>query len=129
MCEGLGHFYLNVSFPEENAAAYAVERKQEIERSSVCVLLLKSTVTRSVHYDQPHMITSDIGSLCNERLTFDSTENALTFVSNALVQLCGGGLRGGFREEPRRPSPGALPQDRRGSQFDGAHSAAAGEGQ
>lgn len=46
MCEALGHFYLNVCFPEENAAAYAVERTQEIERSSVCVLLVKSTVTR-----------------------------------------------------------------------------------
>lgn len=46
MCESLGHFYLNVCFPEENAASYAAERKQEIERSSVCVLLLKSTVTR-----------------------------------------------------------------------------------
>uniref|UniRef100_A0A672J424 Nephrocystin-3 n=1 Tax=Salarias fasciatus TaxID=181472 RepID=A0A672J424_SALFA len=43
MCEGLGHFYLNVCFPEENAASYALERKQEIERSSVCVLLLKSS--------------------------------------------------------------------------------------
>uniref|UniRef100_A0A3Q3VSZ2 Nephrocystin-3 n=1 Tax=Mola mola TaxID=94237 RepID=A0A3Q3VSZ2_MOLML len=40
MCEGLGHFYLNVSFPEENAASYAWERKQEIERSSVCQFLL-----------------------------------------------------------------------------------------
>uniref|UniRef100_A0A7N6BIA6 Nephrocystin-3 n=1 Tax=Anabas testudineus TaxID=64144 RepID=A0A7N6BIA6_ANATE len=37
MCEGLGHFYLNVYFPEESAASYSVERKQEIERSSVCV--------------------------------------------------------------------------------------------
>lgn len=46
MCEGLGHFYLNVYFPEESASLYTVERKQEIERSSVCVLLLKSTVTR-----------------------------------------------------------------------------------
>lgn len=46
MCESLGHFYLNVCFPEENAASYAAERKQEIERSSVCVLFLKSTVTR-----------------------------------------------------------------------------------
>lgn len=46
MCEGLGHFYLNVCFPEETAGSYAAERKQEIERSSVCVLLLKSTVTR-----------------------------------------------------------------------------------
>lgn len=45
MCEGLGHFYLNVCFPEETAGSYAAERKQEIERSSVCVLLLKSTVT------------------------------------------------------------------------------------
>ncbi|XP_030612785.1 nephrocystin-3 isoform X2 [Archocentrus centrarchus] len=47
ICESLGHFYLNVFFPEENAASYTVERKQEIERSSVCVLLLKSTVTRT----------------------------------------------------------------------------------
>lgn len=46
MCEGLGHFYLNVCFPDESAASYALERKQEIERSSVCVLLLKSTITR-----------------------------------------------------------------------------------
>lgn len=46
MCESLGHFYLNIYFPEENAASYGVERKQEIERSSVCVLLLKSTATR-----------------------------------------------------------------------------------
>uniref|UniRef100_A0A665X619 Nephrocystin-3 n=1 Tax=Echeneis naucrates TaxID=173247 RepID=A0A665X619_ECHNA len=38
MCEGLGHFYLNIFFPEESAASYALERKQEIERSSVCVL-------------------------------------------------------------------------------------------
>ncbi|XP_031160773.1 nephrocystin-3 isoform X1 [Sander lucioperca] len=51
MCEGLGHFYLNVCFPEENAASYAVERKQEIERSSVCVLLVKSAVTSSVVED------------------------------------------------------------------------------
>ncbi|XP_076617698.1 nephrocystin-3 isoform X2 [Chaetodon auriga] len=51
MCEGLGHFYLNVCFPEEAAASYSVERKQEIERSSVCVLLLKSTVTSSVVED------------------------------------------------------------------------------
>uniref|UniRef100_A0A3P9M5B9 Nephrocystin-3 n=1 Tax=Oryzias latipes TaxID=8090 RepID=A0A3P9M5B9_ORYLA len=46
MCEDLGHFYLNVCFQEEVAASYAVERKREIERSSLCVLLLKSTGTR-----------------------------------------------------------------------------------
>ncbi|XP_017262321.1 nephrocystin-3 [Kryptolebias marmoratus] len=51
MCECLGHFYLNVYFPEEIAASYVMERKQEIERSSVCVLLLKSTVTSSVIED------------------------------------------------------------------------------
>uniref|UniRef100_A0A3B4TS01 Nephrocystin-3 n=1 Tax=Seriola dumerili TaxID=41447 RepID=A0A3B4TS01_SERDU len=51
MCEGLGHFYLNICFPEESAASYAVERKQEIEKSSVCVLLLKSTVTSSAVED------------------------------------------------------------------------------
>ncbi|CAG04288.1 unnamed protein product, partial [Tetraodon nigroviridis] len=51
MCESLGHFYLNVCFPEENAASYVAERKQEIERSSVCVLFLKSTVTSSVVED------------------------------------------------------------------------------
>ncbi|KAK1795414.1 hypothetical protein P4O66_010587, partial [Electrophorus voltai] len=44
-CEGLGHFYLNVCFPEEKAALYVEERKVEIERSSVCVLLLKSSVS------------------------------------------------------------------------------------
>uniref|UniRef100_A0A8D3CG74 Nephrocystin-3 n=1 Tax=Scophthalmus maximus TaxID=52904 RepID=A0A8D3CG74_SCOMX len=41
MCEGLGHFYLNVCYPAESAALYAVERKQEIERSSVCVSALE----------------------------------------------------------------------------------------
>lgn len=46
LCEALGHFYLNVCFQEETADSYVVERKQEIERSSVCVLLLKSTVSR-----------------------------------------------------------------------------------
>ncbi|XP_043961229.1 nephrocystin-3 [Gambusia affinis] len=51
MCEGLGHFYLNVYFPEENAASYAMVRRQEIERSSICVLLLKSTVTSSMVED------------------------------------------------------------------------------
>uniref|UniRef100_A0A3B4FDA6 Nephrocystin-3 n=1 Tax=Pundamilia nyererei TaxID=303518 RepID=A0A3B4FDA6_9CICH len=51
ICESLGHFYLNVFFPEENAASYAVERKLEIERSSLCVLLLKSTVPSSVVED------------------------------------------------------------------------------
>uniref|UniRef100_A0A3B3BEF7 NACHT domain-containing protein n=1 Tax=Oryzias melastigma TaxID=30732 RepID=A0A3B3BEF7_ORYME len=51
MCEDLGHFYLNVCFPEEVAASFTVERKQEIERSSLCVLLLKSTVTSSVVED------------------------------------------------------------------------------
>ncbi|KAI4880368.1 hypothetical protein NFI96_013983 [Prochilodus magdalenae] len=44
-CEGLGHFYLNVCFPEEKATLYADERKIEIERSSVCVLLLKSSLS------------------------------------------------------------------------------------
>lgn len=58
MCEGLGHFYLNVCFPEESAASYAVERKQEIERSSVCVLLLKSTLTRyRESYTYPHLMS------------------------------------------------------------------------
>ncbi|TWW70897.1 Nephrocystin-3 [Takifugu flavidus] len=51
MCESLGHFYLNIYFPEENAASYGAERKQEIEKSSVCVLLLKSTATSSVVED------------------------------------------------------------------------------
>uniref|UniRef100_A0A3Q3KUZ0 Nephrocystin-3 n=1 Tax=Mastacembelus armatus TaxID=205130 RepID=A0A3Q3KUZ0_9TELE len=41
MCEDLGHFYLNVFFPEESAASYTVERKQEIERSSVCVSVVE----------------------------------------------------------------------------------------
>ncbi|XP_073719787.1 nephrocystin-3 [Misgurnus anguillicaudatus] len=50
-CEGLGHFYLNVLFPEENALLYLTERRQEIERSSVCVLLLKSSVSSCVIED------------------------------------------------------------------------------
>ncbi|XP_057680349.1 nephrocystin-3 [Corythoichthys intestinalis] len=51
LCEGLGHFYLNVCFNEEAAASFVSVRKQEIERSSVCVLLLKSTVNSSVVED------------------------------------------------------------------------------
>uniref|UniRef100_A0A6Q2YIJ2 Nephrocystin-3 n=1 Tax=Esox lucius TaxID=8010 RepID=A0A6Q2YIJ2_ESOLU len=47
LCEDMGHFYLNVFFPEENAASYGPERRQEMERSSLCVLLLKSSITRS----------------------------------------------------------------------------------
>ncbi|XP_036420581.1 nephrocystin-3 [Colossoma macropomum] len=50
-CEGLGHFYLNVCFPEEKAALYTNERKMEIERSSVCVLLLKSSLSSFVVKD------------------------------------------------------------------------------
>ncbi|XP_030625126.1 nephrocystin-3 [Chanos chanos] len=50
-CEGLGHFYLNVCFPEEKAALYATERRQEIERSSVCVLLLQASVSSCVVED------------------------------------------------------------------------------
>ncbi|KAM9775492.1 nephrocystin-3 isoform 2-T3 [Syngnathus typhle] len=54
LCEGLGHFYLNVCFHQDDAAAaasFASARKREIERSSVCVLLLKSTVNSSVVED------------------------------------------------------------------------------
>ncbi|KAG7488498.1 hypothetical protein MATL_G00034700 [Megalops atlanticus] len=51
LCEGLGHFYLNVSFPEEGASRYAAERRQEIERSSLCVLLLKTSVSSSLVED------------------------------------------------------------------------------
>uniref|UniRef100_A0A8C7VV09 Nephrocystin-3 n=1 Tax=Oncorhynchus mykiss TaxID=8022 RepID=A0A8C7VV09_ONCMY len=40
LCEGLGHFYLNICFPEESAASYALERRQEMERSSVVLLSL-----------------------------------------------------------------------------------------
>ncbi|TRY59639.1 hypothetical protein DNTS_022786 [Danionella cerebrum] len=50
-CEGLGHFYLNVSFLEEKAALFVTERKMEIERSSLCVLLLKSNVSSCVLED------------------------------------------------------------------------------
>lgn len=48
-----------MSFPEEKAALYAAERRQEIERSSVCVLLLKTSVSRLSSYhvivDMNHM--------------------------------------------------------------------------
>ncbi|XP_047667244.1 nephrocystin-3 isoform X3 [Tachysurus fulvidraco] len=50
-CENLGHFYLTVCFPEEKAALYMTERQLELERSSVCVLLLKSSVSRCVIED------------------------------------------------------------------------------
>ncbi|XP_060726907.1 nephrocystin-3 isoform X3 [Tachysurus vachellii] len=50
-CENLGHFYLTVCFPEEKAALYMTERQLELERSSVCVLLLKSSVSRCVMED------------------------------------------------------------------------------
>uniref|UniRef100_A0A8C5B7B7 Nephrocystin-3 n=1 Tax=Gadus morhua TaxID=8049 RepID=A0A8C5B7B7_GADMO len=43
LCEARGHFYLNVSFPEEHAASFSLERRREMEKSSVCVLLLKSS--------------------------------------------------------------------------------------
>ncbi|XP_046879327.1 nephrocystin-3 isoform X1 [Hypomesus transpacificus] len=51
LCEGLGHFYLNVCFPEDSAGAFAPERRLEIERSSFCLLLLKSTISSSAAED------------------------------------------------------------------------------
>uniref|UniRef100_A0A8C9U029 Nephrocystin-3 n=1 Tax=Scleropages formosus TaxID=113540 RepID=A0A8C9U029_SCLFO len=51
LCEGLGHFYVTASFPAESAGSYVAERRQEIERSSVCVLLLRSSVTSSLVED------------------------------------------------------------------------------
>ncbi|XP_053714552.1 nephrocystin-3 isoform X1 [Synchiropus splendidus] len=51
LCEGLGHFYLNVWFAEDCASSYSSIRKQEIERSSVCLLLLKSNVNSSAVED------------------------------------------------------------------------------
>lgn len=53
-CESLGHFYLTVCFPEEKAALYAIERQLELERSSVCVLLLKSSVSRQDTHKDTH---------------------------------------------------------------------------
>ncbi|XP_058258883.1 nephrocystin-3 isoform X1 [Hemibagrus wyckioides] len=50
-CENLGHFYLTVCFPEEKASLYTTERQLELERSSVCVLLLKSSVSSCVMED------------------------------------------------------------------------------
>ena len=46
LCERLGHFYLNVYFPEDTASV--AERRREMERSSICVLLLKPSANRSV---------------------------------------------------------------------------------
>ncbi|CAL8312603.1 unnamed protein product [Merluccius merluccius] len=51
LCEARGHFYLNVSFPEEHAASFSLERRQEMEKSSVCVLLLKSSLASSALED------------------------------------------------------------------------------
>ncbi|XP_028826650.1 nephrocystin-3 [Denticeps clupeoides] len=55
LCEGLGHFYLDVCFCDETAAAYPSERRLEIERSSVCVLLLGSAVSSCVLEDAEEM--------------------------------------------------------------------------
>ncbi|KAL2085959.1 hypothetical protein ACEWY4_019279 [Coilia grayii] len=43
LCERLGHFYLNVYFTENTGNA--AERQQEMERSSMCVFLLKPSVS------------------------------------------------------------------------------------
>ncbi|XP_072566823.1 nephrocystin-3 isoform X2 [Paramormyrops kingsleyae] len=51
LCEGLGHFFVSVSFPADGADGYVAERRQEIERSSVCVLLLRASVTGSMLED------------------------------------------------------------------------------
>ncbi|CAL8292306.1 unnamed protein product [Lota lota] len=51
LCEARGHFYLNVRFPEEHAASFSLERRQEMEKSSVCVLLLKSSLASSAVED------------------------------------------------------------------------------
>ncbi|CAB1340695.1 unnamed protein product, partial [Coregonus sp. 'balchen'] len=45
ICAIMRYFYLNICFPEEGAASYALECRQEIERISVSVLLLKSSIT------------------------------------------------------------------------------------
>ncbi|KAJ3611035.1 hypothetical protein NHX12_021051, partial [Muraenolepis orangiensis] len=51
LCEARGYFYLNIIFPEEHAASFSLERRQEIEKSSVCVLLLKSSLASSAAED------------------------------------------------------------------------------
>ncbi|MBN3315241.1 NPHP3 protein, partial [Atractosteus spatula] len=51
LCEGRGHFYLNVSFPEDSATRYTAERREEIEKSSLCVVFLKSSVTNTLIED------------------------------------------------------------------------------
>ncbi|MBN3308032.1 NPHP3 protein, partial [Amia calva] len=51
LCEGLGHFYLSLSFPEESSSCYTAERRQEVDKSSLCVLFLKSSVTSSMMED------------------------------------------------------------------------------
>ncbi|XP_048121941.1 nephrocystin-3 isoform X5 [Alosa alosa] len=48
LCERMGHFYLNVYFPENTASA--AERQREMERSSMCVLLLKPSVNSLCSY-------------------------------------------------------------------------------
>ncbi|KAG7264553.1 hypothetical protein CRUP_019961 [Coryphaenoides rupestris] len=51
LCEVRGHFYLSVSFPEESAASFSAERRRELERSSVCVLLLRSPLASAAAED------------------------------------------------------------------------------
>ncbi|XP_012676699.2 nephrocystin-3 [Clupea harengus] len=48
LCERLGHFYLNVYFPEDTASV--AERRREMERSSICVLLLKPSANSLCSY-------------------------------------------------------------------------------
>ncbi|XP_064411015.1 nephrocystin-3 isoform X1 [Latimeria chalumnae] len=44
MCEGLGHFFLITHFPVENANDYQLERKWEIEKSSLSILFINSSL-------------------------------------------------------------------------------------
>ncbi|XP_078055420.1 nephrocystin-3 isoform X2 [Mustelus asterias] len=51
MCENLGHFFLVVQFPVEGSSQHSAERRREIERSSLCLFLLGSTVPRCMEED------------------------------------------------------------------------------
>ncbi|XP_051784773.1 nephrocystin-3 isoform X1 [Erpetoichthys calabaricus] len=51
MCESIGHFFITVSFPEDSAGCFSAERKQEIEKSSLFILFLKSALSRSILED------------------------------------------------------------------------------
>ncbi|XP_069769631.1 nephrocystin-3 isoform X2 [Narcine bancroftii] len=51
ICENLGHFFLIVHFPVENSDQCIMERRCEIEKSSLCLFFLTSALPRCIEED------------------------------------------------------------------------------